>query len=152
MRIGVRGLSVGRSRGQTHRQPPLFLWHLFCETGMRAFPEDCSGHERGSSICTGQPGPRLSVTKYKNVANNRKVHIRGVFPSPSPCGRACACGELPDGTLPACCPLPAPHLARSLIRSRAQAELVEGKQAGRINQISVVSQMIRFCTCFPDTH
>ena len=37
---------------------------------------------------------------------------------------------------------PAPH--------RAQAVL-EGKQAGRINQISTVSQMIRFCTCFPET-
>lgn len=29
---------------------------------------------------------------------------------------------------------------------------VEGKQAGRITQISTVSQMIHFCTCFPDTH
>lgn len=65
------------------------------------------------------------------------------FPVPFLAARPVLDGELPGGTS-FCFVLPAPSLA--------QAVLAEGKQAGRINQIATVSQMIHFCTCFPETH
>lgn len=57
--------------------------------------------------------------------------------------------ELPGGTRPFRALLPAPHPARAPCTALLGSSLLK---AGRINQISTVSQMLHFCTCCPETH
>lgn len=72
--------------------------------------------------------------------------------SPSPSSLCCPYRDSWEKQVQFCPLLPVPHPVRSLTRGLGEATLSEGERAGRINQISMVSQMSHVCTCFPETH